>query len=119
MAQVKPFVHHPSLLKSLTAASSAAADNANAMDSSESSKCIEPYRKRFFHANGEYATFLRKITHKVLDNQPKSGNIELLFNDQVQKNTQRLVDEYIRHFKNRESHQLQQHRTDSQGFSPK
>ncbi|KAL3124128.1 hypothetical protein niasHT_004717 [Heterodera trifolii] len=82
-------------------------------------KCIDPYRRRFFHANGEYANFLRKITHKVLDNQPKSGNVELLFNEQVQKNTQRLVDEYIRHFKNRESHQLLHHRTDSQGLSPK
>uniref|UniRef100_A0A1I8BHD1 WW domain-containing protein n=1 Tax=Meloidogyne hapla TaxID=6305 RepID=A0A1I8BHD1_MELHA len=49
-------------------------------------KCIESYRK---------------ITHKVLDSQ--EGNKELLFNIQVQKNTRRLVDDYIKHFKVRES----------------
>ncbi|CAK5091856.1 unnamed protein product [Meloidogyne enterolobii] len=64
-------------------------------------KCIEAYRKRFFPNPNEYSGFLRKITHKVLDSQ--EGNKELLFNIQVQKNTRRLVDDYIKHFKVRES----------------
>nr|CAD2186466.1 unnamed protein product [Meloidogyne enterolobii] len=64
-------------------------------------KCIEAYRKRFFPNPNEYSGFLRKITHKVLDSQ--EGNKELIFNIQVQKNTRRLVDDYIKHFKVRES----------------
>jgi hypothetical protein len=37
----------------------------------------------------------------VLQNQ--ESNPELLFNDQVQKNTRRLVEDYIHHFKHKES----------------
>jgi hypothetical protein len=36
----------------------------------------------------------------VLENQ--QNNKELVFSDQVHKNTRRLVDDYIRHFKNKE-----------------
>lgn len=36
----------------------------------------------------------------MLDNQ--DNNRELVLNEQVQKNTRRLVEQYIQHFKNRE-----------------
>jgi len=66
-------------------------------------KLIEAYRKRFFPSNNEYVHFIRKITHIVLDNQDKAGNRELVFNDSVSKSTKRLMDEYIRLFKARNS----------------